>query len=620
MLLHLPVSLALSLLPNLSGPAPRPADWLLQAVPADAVAVAQLAPLDDLRARWHKNALGQLAETPEVAPMIVHVGKMIDGMLAEARAELSEEQKKLADPHAWCEALHGAIAGFGVIDADAKGGGAGLLIEMAEPKQALEAQLDLALGQLRRESGAHERIETYAQTEIQIFEHKPGTGSDGDLEGVLMFRTGGVAALLAGDSLAHMEQIAHGVIDALRAPGKSAGFAASPVLAAARAGAPAPDVFELTVDVRQALAAIERHEKAQAAAALAALPADAQPEAGAGQEDDWAIPRQLGLLDIRYAHAAVSIGEGENAELAFFVDAPAQSVLQQFGALFGPLPVGMLSALPSEGNVIGIGKIDVNGIWKQVQELVQRFAPQEYTQMRQAIDGMVEVTGLDWERDLLAQIPGNFAAHTAPMAPQEVEQVSEELAATQVPAALLMGSAYVIELADAETVESFVDHAVELGGISAQIESQEYEGHWLQSFDTGFAQLHWTFAPGRLVISNSAAPLVAVLSTLAKPEGPSAAKNPRTLRAANDHAGAAMLSVSDTALTMHALLDMPKTVLSLAGLAAMNGNGETDEVFEALQSVPWADAAVADKHFHGSILSTFETRDGRIGFRAKMTP
>ena len=147
------IALALAALHAASDP-----DRLLAAVPADVLLVATLSDLDDVRRRASDNAWWKLAQDEELRPLIARAREFVDRALDEALDEALEgeesqaQKRKVADPWAWLEALHGPATLFIAMKGDEIAGG-GLYVEPGAEPEAFD-ELWRTLVELGREGSS----------------------------------------------------------------------------------------------------------------------------------------------------------------------------------------------------------------------------------------------------------------------------------------------------------------------------------------------------------------------------------------------------------------------------------------------------------------------------------
>lgn len=589
---------------------------LLAAVPAKALAVAATPGLDALAERGKENDWWKLLQDEALQPLYRRVGELLtEGMREGFEAdEVDERVREVLTSNVWLEALRGPMVAFFANDeAASEGAGFGVFVVPGRGAERFE-ELVAAMEELPSDWDGTESIQEYQGVELQVFEraadadHRSEVEAEGAQEDQdsgppvrIEFELDGVFALFGGDERAVVLELAQASIDSLLEKDDSPGFAGSAALAEARVGGPETRDFELFFDVS---GFVRR--------GLEAAAPDADEE-----KRLRAFMGVFGVDTMRYAHLAAGIGAGERLDLSFSVHVTPRSLLQRALALLRPAGRELLRLAPADARNASVFAVDLAGAWRLLQSELAELQPEARATLDAGVAAFEAAASLRLEQDLLAQFTGEFGGVAVSVPSEELMLPPELLAGAE---ALAQGEVYLFGLEDGQALSEIVARLLALGGMNAQVEQEEYQGHTIHRLGLGSAVgPHWAFTDELLAFSLMPTPLRTVLARVGKDDLPAMISDPRYAPILAQHAGAAGLALSDArsaAETMFSALGFVADMVDgFAGSATAGSgvDGIPEEVLELFELVPEPD--FVSKYIDGVLFSTLEVQPERLRMR-----
>src|SRR5262249_19695767 len=148
-------------------------DRLLAAVPEDAIMVASLASLDDVRAHLTKNELWKFAQSDDMRAAREELERRFVKALDDKFLEKGEDVRKVADPLNWLAAVHGPMVYYAATTPEGALGGFGILLEPGKETALFDELWDAVLDQLAETQ--EESTQEYQGAELTFFESGDGS-------------------------------------------------------------------------------------------------------------------------------------------------------------------------------------------------------------------------------------------------------------------------------------------------------------------------------------------------------------------------------------------------------------------------------------------------------------
>jgi hypothetical protein len=356
---------------------------------------------------------------------------------------------------------------------------------------------------------------------------------------------------------------------------------------------------------------------------------------------------QFGLTRLGWGSLSMGTPPGGAIELRVSLEVPRDTPLGSLCSVFRPAPIELGRMAPRETIDATFVALDVQALWRSIEELVATFAPElaegsEQTppdlleQRLQEIDALL---GVDLRSSLIDNLTGEFAGFVLP----------GSLAGSSSAASLgllPMDGVGVVGLRDRDAMEDLIDAAIGLSGADARITEEELEGQWVQMLDLselGLGELRpcWTVLEDALLMAYNPQPLRALLVQRTEDAPPSWLDDePRTRRARELVAqGACSLSIADAPDLFRARVLEPARAAALAldgeasgGLAQMFAlglaqafAGDEDEedaahARELLHQAIGACERLLEGGITGHYLSSMTWSDGTLGARLWTEP
>jgi hypothetical protein len=556
---------------------------LLAAVPEDAVAFVQVRDLAGLRAAAAENAWGRMLHDPELLPFWGRAWAELDAELQSGEdQDLTQEDVALL----WKSLQGSAVAFFQASGADEPEIGV-----MIDPGPEGRASFDEFLARVGSIGDTDSTFEEYAGVTLELWRDEEGPRE------AAVFDAGGVWCLAEAGSREAVLAIAHGMVDRLAGSGE-ASIEDHARLAEARDGS-FPGRVELFVDVERILAALPEEQ----------------------DEETRRVLDLLGLTRIPWVHGTFDLGAGEDLDLHLRLRLPDQGYLTDWFAALGPLPRGLAAFGPADSVSVTLSNVDLFAVYESIWDLVEEIDPEAYTQGRAGLEaGLQAFGGLDPERDLLAQITGEFASFRVPVPEAEMAALNALVSpdgSAGIPEELRVGDVFVVGLEDSDTVEAFVADALDrfgpmLGLSSADVQTEEFQGYPIQSLALPMGMsLQWCFVDGYFLGSAYPSALRASLELHAKPDAPSVRTHEAYAEHIEEHASASVLGLAPSQSLVRMLLGAMEMgagfALAQAEAAAGFDNDdageETDWPFAGLE---WPGPELARRYLEGTLLFELE--------------
>ncbi len=559
-------------------PGGAPAE-LLHCLPGDAVWVVSAHDLDGVRAAAEGNAWFRFLRDEQVRPL---VDALWDELESGTGSGEGEEGVHDVDPYEVLESIHGSVLAFLVPVGEGLEPGFGLVVDPGEDSAAFASLHARLMEQVGRDAGVS--TDSYEEVELVVFESR---GADSDvIDTLTSFEVDGLYGLVGSRGVQNTLDLAQGVVDRRRGTGDSEGMDTNPWFAGARGAAGTTEAFEMFLDLGRVLdMTVELEEMA---------------------EEERDTLDLLGLFDTRWVYASAGVGAGEDLDLGLHVHMPRTGALHAMLDLFGPLPLGMGRLMPRDSSSVGLFSFDVWGLYRGVMDLMEDHYPDEYPQMREQIDGMAQMTGLDFENDLLAQLTGEFGSFSM--------EVPEEESLMGVGGALLMGAgaldtsmggATIVGLKDSGLVAEFLDRALAMAGVDPLLQTEEFEGariHHLAAPEGGLG-VWWAFLDDSLVFSFYPTAVRSALGNANSPDAPSALDNERFSAALQPLTRQPVVSLTDTRTYLRTMLGFGDMLGQAAGAGSPLGGFDAPE------------ASLVDEYFSGTMLFAVQRGPESFGLR-----
>lgn len=571
----LALTLALTALPPAGGEAPPAslADTLLAAAPKQCVLAFSLRDLDGLRERASAHAWGRFLADPEMEK----IGQWLASKGITWEAAMADSDLPV-DPLEFLGSIHDSMLVFMAPVGPDLEPGFGILIAPGEERGDFEDHLDAVLASMEDELTSSS--DTYQDVDLSLFD-----SPDPDEPDLVVFETGGVAALVGSTGSDPALELAHEVVDGLAGRNEDGGLAELAALADARKTVGGARSVEFLVDVGSMIKLVSAHE------------------------EDWdeevqSLLDDIGVGRMRWVYLNADLGQGEELDLGFSLHVPEDSYMARYFDLFRPVPRDMARYLPPSSASISLGSFDLWGAWQTTLEILDERAPELGRQLQAGLEMVSSSTGLDIEQDLLAQIDGTIAGFTMTVPEEEVRQAMGPMAQMGVDVeGFDQGNATIIGLKDPEVVELFLEDVLSMVNVSAMVEQEDYQGEVVSSMAMpGMGGLHWTFTDGALIFSEYPTALHAALSMLSQEEPQTALAVSPFKERLKGNLGASIVSVSDTAESVRAILAVGGMLTQLFGSMDLGPGAPS------LAGIPKPDPSIAAKYFEGTLLGKLTRR------------
>ncbi|MSR62223.1 MAG: hypothetical protein EXS08_07250 [Planctomycetes bacterium] len=567
----------------------KPPEDPLLAVPEDALLVASLIGLDELRARSADNAWVALFADEELAPLRAELERLLGEALAEDQD--ADADQAWRDPRAWWRAVHGSAQFFMTESMGIDVGG--VFVGVGEERAELDELLD-GLRAAHRSSWESSSSEYNGiPLEFEVLAREPEDDAEEPQTHLVFFECAGRRALVIGDDRERTLEVAQAAIDRMSGRDPSRGFAGRAELAEARQASGHPAVFEAFIDLPRIVKLALARGRAQ------------------GKEDvdkTEHVLERLGLDTTRWLYTAIDVGADERFDWTLGMQLAEGKLLQRGLANFGPLPADGLRLAPPESLGVALAHLDVAGLWTYIQELVAELDPPSAEKLKAALSQFEPMFGFDLESELLQRIQGDVISFEVPVSAQDYPAELRALLPEGVP---LSSAATLIVLHEGEAVGDVVDGLLEKFGMAAQIESAEFQGHYVQSLAP---VLNWAFTEEGLVLGELATPVRTLLSRLGTHDGPSLAGDERFSAALARHRGAAALRIGRSDKLFEGLLAGIRVGLGMQTSLAESSDGSDAAAQRFLAVLPGP--GVIAKHFDGVMTLAFECGSDRVLLRA----
>ncbi len=577
----------------------------LRAVPRDAFVVLSCAPLDAMRADAARNAWSQFFHDESMSG----AWKKLEGL----HEKVAKHEPNL-DPKKFFESIHGRIAGF------ARAGDEGALQFgfVIEPG-AQHADFDAALAGLIGRVGAELERTTANRAGVELaFYAKPETSTapanskrHHDPDQFATFTVGGFTVCLCGTDRENLVELANGMVDRIHGSDPSGGLDSSAALAAARKNAGSNGRIECFVDLATVMSKFVHKSKDDA--------------------KSQKLLDALGVNELRWAYASGDFGAGEDLDLSIDVKLPEKGAIADWIQCLKPYNAPFALALPRDSERISLANIDLYGLWKSVWTTMSELEPTKTKQARASLDAETKMLGgVDLEKDVISQITGDFATFdvtvpagewkTSAMLPSEIGDAKTKEKLDSIGGTV--GSAFLIGLRDSSAVEALVEKLLAMAGMSEKLDSEEVAGTEVHFVEMPMGKISWCFVGQGACISVYPTAMKALLEHLAAKTSPSVLDNARFQPVLAKHKDASIVSVCGTPETLKMLGHSMDAMHALgATLHGAEGNDEDsdDEGFDAIQGFTWPSAAVIDRYFKGTMVSTVRLKDGalRVNFSTR---
>jgi hypothetical protein len=580
------ITIILPLLAAPQGAAVTTDEPLLRAVPKDALFLASIPRLSELRARAAENAWVKMLRDPQLAP----IWESLSGEGSElSMMELGRLDRVLAEIDGLCVFAEPGPDGVEV----------GLLLAPGPERAELDRWLDhLVPGRGVVDRAAQDSLE------IEVRELE----DSGSATHVAHLELAGMSAWLKGAGRARVLERARDVAARWNGAAGNECILSSARLADARRDAGARPAIELYADLG---AIVQR-----------AIEEDPPDESGAK------VLAAIHVQGLSWARGGFDIGAGERFDFEFAAKLPDQGFLRTWADFLGPAPKGLARWIPRDVSSVSLGRIDVNGIYRSVLAMLEEAAPAEFQEMRAGVEMISQSTGVDIEADILGQLTGDYASFA--LAAREEEGLSGGavgLTGMLLPGGM-MGGAYLIGLKDPAIVEQAFSDLLVTAGIG-KIDVTERGDFEVSSIPIkGDFGPRWAFLDDHALMGFSDGPIDAVLGMHAETAPPSVLDNALLRPALDSSAGEACVSVADTRAWMRMMIALFTANsrafehFEVSGEEEVEGETPVHDIEGVDVSTPDApevprkpELAALARHFSGVLVGTFGARGGVLRMR-----
>ncbi|HVS09933.1 MAG TPA: hypothetical protein VMS76_08650, partial [Planctomycetota bacterium] len=468
---------------------------LLRAVPEDALFVASIPRVAELRARAAENAWMKMVRDPELQHLRqwnrVHGG-------FDSWDELMKFDRALAEVEGLCVFIEPAGAHVAT----------GLLL-VASPERS---ELDRWLDQLFPGRGVVDRV-AQDGLDIEVRELQDASSATH----IAHVELSGLSAWLEGVGRDHALERARAV--ALR---WKAAEATESILASERFGEARKDAGRRT--------AVELYADVGALVQLAIE--EDQPD-----ESEAKMLAAINVAGLSWARGSFDVGAGERFELELAAKLPDTGYLRTWTDLLGPAPKGLARWIPRDVKSVALSRIDVDGIYRSVAAMLEETVPEQREAMRAAMEMASQSTGADLEQDFLGQLTGDFASFDTGRPPAvDGKDPSSRFSIGLLTGMFLARSSsdttpyptvgYIIGLKDSSIVEQALSDLVAASGAEDVLAVEERQGVEVSSMTIqGDFGPRWVFLEDCALLTLSHAPFDAGLAMHADPAPPSVLDN-----------------------------------------------------------------------------------------------
>jgi hypothetical protein len=607
--------------PKLDAAAGESAAPLARLAPKDAFFLVQAKNLDALRADFEAGAWFGLYQDEEMKGLRGWFEEAWKKQKEAATAGASSSGSSSFDPWEVVRSVHGAAAGFAVLQSGQKEPALGLLVDPGEPRGPFEDFAAKCLEDVRHQPGMIEASEEYAGVELRTFEKKPeekaedesaktgpkhanGKEKEEDAEEddeapreksdkirhFAYFERGGVAGLVMAPEREQLLEVAHGIIDRSSGKDPSPGVEGSSALGEARASVAKPGRVELFLDL---------------AKVIELMKAESPPK-----EEDEKIQGKLGVDGLRWVYASADLGKGENVSLDFSVRIPEKGYLREWIGLLGKAPKELAALAPRDSAAVSIGQFDLWGLWQSTWKFAAEVNADATEKVRSQMEaGLAQVGAGDLEKSLLAQIDGRFLSFEVAIPEDEwlKAQAPEGLQSSEGPSAGStvtghQGTAMVFGLRDAQAVARFVEQILKGIGAFDAVKTEDFQGNQVFAYSMGAGpSFQWAFLKQGLAFSRSPTAIRAALRMEGAERKDSALEKESFKPLYDAHADAGVLGLATTADSLKSGLAVVQTMREMT----RKGGSADDGPLEHLPTT-----AAIDRHFHGTIATTVSRAGG----------
>ena len=557
---------------------------LLRCLPGDSVLVLSAHDLDAVRSAAEGNAWFRFLQDDQVRPLLDSLWSEISAEM-DADGEDEEGDELPVDPYELLESVHGSVLGFVVPVGEDLEPGVGLIVDPGKDPAAFAELYGRILDRIERD--AVPSVDTYDDVELVVFEAPEDEA--GPIDTLMSLEFDGLFALVASRGSQNTLELAQGLVDRRRQSDDSLGMNDNPWLEGARRASGASQPIEFFLDLGRVL--------------------DMTVEMDELGEDEQEVFDMLGLFDMRWIYANAGLGAGETLDLGVHLHLPPSGALNSLLGLLGPLPLSLGSLMPRDSSSVGLFNFDVWGLYGTIMDLAEDHYPEQYPMIREQIDGMAQMTGLDFENDLLAQLSGEFGSFSMQVPEDEsLMGMAGNLfgAATSVDTS--MGGATIIGLKDSVLVAEFLDQALAMANVQEMVQPEDFQGRTIQHFSPdGNFGVWWSFLEDSLVFSFYPTAVRTALRNAGSDDAPNVLDNERYSAALQPLTGAPMVSLTDTRTYVRTLLGFGEMVTQ-ASAAGLEGEGP-------LAGLSAPDPSLADEYFSGTMLFAVERGNESLGFR-----
>lgn len=575
--------------------APTPAgEDVLALVPDDAVFLAQIADVDGLEAAARKNDWYLFLHDEEVWPFVEHLSKVFTDSIDEGGAQaISEFEEELGFGLLEAfDALSGSIA-VHVSIPDGGGGDddflAGVTLLLGEDRAAFEEILDAILGRLDEEWDS--TYSTYA--DVNVSEYAKGEGSP-----IFVAEQGNYVSFMTGKDRDAVLEAIQTQIARFKGEESTVGKADSELLARARKATGMAGQIEAFVDVERIL--------------------DLMEAAGELEGGDMPASVRAELMQFSWAHLVLRIGEGELLDLRLGVSWPSGELFGGFAATMGVVPQDLLRLVPRESVNATAGALDLPKTWKWFLSTVQRLDPDGHAEITAGLETMGMGMGVDFEKDLIEQITGSFASFSVEVPREEISGAMAMMSpGAAVPGAPSLAPAYLLGVRDTGRVLGAIDKLLVASELEPMHRIEEFQGYQVHRLDVqGMFKVYWSATEGALVLGMAPTPVLTALRLAGKEGAPTLLAREDFARAFQEHRGATMVSVNDTAQSLRNVLITLQSVSTMVPMMAMASGEEVPQDMPFGPDTPWPTTAAVDRHFSGIGLTALTWKDGALVLRA----
>ncbi len=574
-----------------SSPTAYPArDYLLALAPPDAMAVAALGDMDEIRAGIKKNAWLRFARDEEVAALVGHFEGLFGG---ELRPDWGQLDELGFDPSEFLASLSGSA----VLFSDVPGGNPddmvlGLLVELGEDREPFHELVEKLLDRSRAEGA------TVTGGEYQGASVTAVSPPDDDEGAAYLAELGDVIAVVAsGDREAALARV-RGVVDRWSGASEGGSLLSNETYQLARSRSSFDPQLEVFVD----LSVFWKHLMASG-------------------ELDQAPPMLAAELErIGWVRCAGRLGEGEETDLEVLLGAPEDGLFAAVASLLGGVPVDLVERIPRNAKGVITMSIDFAGAGALAKDLAREFDPESYQEMQAGLQ-LTQALGVDVEEDVLSELTGEFASFSIEVPAQEsllgaAGGVLRGLSGSSV--APTYGRVFMLGVRDTASVSATLERIT--GSVLSQDAGAEdhvesvfgHEVHAANLWEGLVSiRMYWSAIEGALLLSMQPTALREALR-MTTDDGIGIGENGVFASVIEENRRASALAITDTAASLGVLLDTLRSLSSGIKLASALTGKPIDEMLPIGPDTPWPDISVVDRYFGGVSFKAFEWSDGAM--------